>query len=139
MTEPFREKAVGGTVWSDVPKAAYMGTREGMQCVVVRPPATERTGSGLPAGAIGLPFLALESVAMTAEGMAHWNSFFASTDAEYVAGMRLTAYDPRSGSWSPWIGTLLRATFKGPQIGPSAATTLYGEVQILLVDAEPTT
>lgn len=139
MTEPFRKKTPGGTVWADVPKAAYMGTREGLQCVVVRPPAQDRTGSGLPAGAIGLPFLAIESVAMDGTGMAHWMALFANNDAEYVSGLSLTAYDPRGGSWSAWLGTLLRPTFKGPQVGPSAATTIYAEVQILLVNAEPTT
>ena len=135
----LKQKPAGSASWADVPKAAYMGTREGLQCVVVRPQPSDRTGANLPAGAIGLPFLALESVAMTGVGMAHWMGQFANHDALYAGTFGLTAYDPRGGSWSYWTGTLLRPTYKGPQVGASAAETLYLEVQILLINAEPTT
>jgi hypothetical protein len=100
---------------------------------VVHPEATDRTITGRLCGAIGSPYIQLQSSVMTACGMNFWQSRINSgnLDAEFW----LSGYDPQTGLWSKWTGWLERPRFSRVQIGTNNVNTLYFDVEITLSQA----
>lgn len=120
-----------GATWYDVPDAAKPDT-DGGSVMVVYPEATARDGQGNPCGAVGQAKIVIKFSRMTGTGMDFWRAFFASAIALTAAVTGVTAFDPRSGTWQKYSGTLLRPTFETVQAGSTALRTWYknGEITI---------
>ncbi len=120
-------KTTSGGAWTDVPHAALEGTAEGM-VMVEYPQATDRDGTGAPCAAIGKPQIVIRSRYMSAAGMAHWQGRIASGES---AAAWQTAYDPRTGAFAGWTGTLLRPRFNPPITGGNNVP-IYTDVEIII-------
>ena len=128
----FQYKSASTANWADVDKYAYHGTYAGT-IRLVRPEALDRTIAGRACGAIGLPYIQLQSSVMTACGMNFWQGRLSpgALDAEFW----LSGYDPQTGLWSKWTGWLERPRFSRVQIGTGNVNTLYFDVEITVGQA----
>lgn len=116
--------------WQDVPSYAHPDYEGSV--MVVYPEAAERDGLGNPCGAIGLPHIEIQARLMRGDGWAWWQAFFASSTQLTATLPGITAYDPRTGVWGHYIGTLLRPTVGITQPGGSASNTLCRDVNIVI-------
>lgn len=114
--------------WQDVP--AYAHPDKAGSITVVYPEAADRDGLGNPCGAVGLPHIEIRSPQMRGDGWAWWNAWFADANA-LTASLSVTGYNPRTGAWVKYAGTLLRPTGQA-QPGGSATNTVYTDVTIIV-------
>ena len=128
----------GGGNWVDVPVAAHPDA-EGGSISVVYPEPKARDGLGAPCGAVGQPEIVVRFSRMTGTGWNFWQGFFASAALLDVTLTGLTAFDPRSGTWKKYTGTLLRPTAETIQAGASAARTWYREGVLRVIEIAETT
>jgi hypothetical protein len=129
----FKYKSASSGSWLGVPNSAYQGTFAGTFDVVY-PLAQEYTIQGRVCGAVGKPYITLQSQLMTASGLQFWQSQFAASnygDVEFW----LTAYDSHYGSWRYFSGWLTRPTYERVQIGSGSHNTLYSGVTVTLLQA----
>ncbi len=133
MAEAFQYKTSAGAAWADVPVGAWPETDGAL--FVDHPKAEALDGLGRPCGAYGRPRIVIRSPHMTQTGITFWQGLFASPSDEHVT-IWLKAYDPRSGSWSPWSGVLHRPTFDDLAPGAGASNTLYNDVEIIVTECE---
>lgn len=115
--------------WQDIPDYAHPDDEGSVQ--VLYPEAAERDGLGVPCGAIGLPHIEIAARLMTGTGWNWWHAFFGGATALSVA-ISVTAYDPRTGAWVKYAGTLLRPSAGAVQPGTGAASTIYRDVTIIV-------
>ncbi len=125
----FQYKNSSGN-WVDVPDYAHPDD-EGGEIVLMRPEPTARDATGLPCGAVGLPAIVIRSKIMRGDGWAWWQSFFADAETLSTTLNGLTAFDPRTGQWKKYYGTLLRPTGKCKP-GASLVRTVYEDVEIIV-------
>lgn len=117
------------STWQDIPDYAHPDDEGSIQ--VVYPEATDRDGLGAPCAAVGSPHIAIQAQLMTGTGWNWWHAFFASADA-LTAAVSITAYNPRTGTWTKYAGTLLRPLASTVQPGTGAASTVYRDVSIIV-------
>ena len=120
-----------GATWTDIPDAAKPD--DAGSIMVVYPEPTARDGNGQPCGAVGQPRIVIKFSKMLDTGMAFWRGLFANA-TDLSASVSVTAFDPRSGTWKKYLGTLLRPTAGTVQAGASGGRTWYREGEIM-VDA----
>lgn len=125
-----------GGSWVDVPDYAHPDDTGAIQ--VTYPPATERDGVGTPCGAIGLPKIVIRGGMMRGDGWNWWQAFFSSATALSASMTGITAYNPHTGAWAKYTGTLLRP--EGTcRPGSSAGNTLYRDITIIIERIASTT
>ena len=122
--------------WQDIPDVAHPDDQGSIS--VEYPEAADRDGMGNPCGAVGLPRIVVRSSIMTGTGWNWWQAFFANATA-LSAAISVTAFDPRTGTWPKWAGTLIRPTAGNVQPGATAARTLYQDVEIVIEQVASTT
>jgi hypothetical protein len=119
-----------GSTWTDIPDAAKPDN-EGGSIVVVYPEPQARDGNGNPCGAIGQPHISIRFSRMLGSGMAFWQGLFPNATALSVA-VSVTAFDPRTGAWVKYAGTLLRPTSGTVQARTSGGQTWFREGEIVI-------
>lgn len=128
----FQYQAIvsGWGSWTDVPKDAYYGTYDG-DFVLEYPEAVSYDGMGRKCGAVGRPRVCLKSNVMTACGLQFWQNIIgAAISYSEDWPFRITAVNPRTGSWTGWEGYLARPTWGRAVQGTGSAQTLYYNVEI---------
>ena len=131
----FQYKSSGS--WVDVPDAAKPDDEGSI--VVMYPEPQARDGTGLPCGVVGQPYISIRYVKMLGSGIDFWRAFFANGVAPYFSITGITAFDPRTGTWRKFMGTLLRPTFASVQPGASLVLTWYREGEIIVDNIAETT
>lgn len=126
----FQYKSASANSYADVVKVAYYGTLAG-EIRVVYPEPQDRDGEGHLCGAVGLPYIRLQSEVMSAAGVSWWQANFLNT-TDLTVEFWLTAYNDRSGTWLGYTGWLNRPTYDRVQIGSSNNSTLYYNVNITM-------
>ncbi len=124
--------------WVDVPDTAKPDAEQGA-IVVLYPETTARDGMGLPCGAVGLPRISIKFTKMLGTGMDFWRNFFATASALSVTLTGVTAFDPRSGTWKKYTGTLLRPSFSSVQAASSSGRSWYRDGEIVVDSVTETT
>jgi len=149
MTLQYGSWTIGGDgfpaiAWTDVPGNATEGTFEGT--VEVRfPRSVDKTLSGRPCAAIGLPKIIIESPMMTGNAMSFWQGFF-SASSDTTASIILHIFNPRSAytgsaAWVAACGLMSRPTFSSIRPGSSGSgiyhnRTYYESVSIVVSECE---
>lgn len=136
----FQYKSGGS--WVDVPTRACPPAGAGA-VLVLYPEATATTGSGVPCGAFGLPWIELRASEMyagasAADGMRWWQALFTLT-TDLTAALSLTAYNARTGAWEKFAGTLWRPTWAEVSEDYGDGSRVYKGVTILVRDVTVTT
>lgn len=119
-----------GSTWTDIPDAAKPDN-EGGTITVVYPEPQARDGNGKPCGAVGQPYISVKFSRMLGTGMAFWQGLFASATA-LSAAVSVTAFDPRSGTWKKYAGTLLRPVSGMIQAKTAGGNTWFREGEIVI-------
>jgi hypothetical protein len=143
----FQYKLTPGGTWTDVPDTSHPMDESGSVVVEFGKP-TDLDGNGLPAGTPMHKKVVLKTAQMIVgakgtgaagqgTGMQWWMNFFATEDATASASFYCTAFNPRTGAWAKYLGTLLRPTWEG--ITYSGATLIYQNVIITVDDVSVTT
>jgi hypothetical protein len=140
MAADFQYKSGGS--WLDVPWRAAPEAGKG-SVIVCYPKAADRTGSGVPCGAFGLPWIEIRAGEMIegsddTSGMRFWQTFFASATA-LTAAISLTAYDPRARAWGKYAGTLERPEYESPIDDALNSGRVYRSVIIYITGIATTT
>lgn len=124
------------STWTDIPEYAHPDDLGSV--LVVWPKVDSTDGQGAPC-AVGLPNLEIKAKLMRGDGLNWWQAFFASTTAESATLTGITGFDPRTGTWTKYTGTLWRPVIGDVQPGAAAATTIYRDVLIQVRDLVTTT
>lgn len=119
-----------GSTWTDIPDAAKPDNENG-SIVVAHPEPQARDGNGKPCGAIGQPHISIRFSRMLGSGMAFWQGLFANATA-LSAAVSVTAFDPRSGTWKKYAGTLLRPIAGTVQAKSAGGQTWFREGEIII-------
>jgi hypothetical protein len=135
MAVSYQYKSGGN--WVDVPDYAHPDDTGGT-VVVEHPQAAALDGQGYPCGAVGLPRIRIASNLLTGTGWNWYQAFFSDAIALKATITGITAFDPRSGTWKKYTGSMWRPT--GTVVpGSTAARTLYSNVEIIIADVTVTT
>lgn len=119
-----------GSTWTDIPDAAKPDDEAG-EIVVVYPEPQARDGNGKPCGAVGQPYISVKYGRMLGTGMSFWQGLFPNATTLSVA-VSVTAFDPRTGTWRKFAGTLNRPKASVTQPGASGGNTWFREGEIII-------
>lgn len=123
-------KTSSGGAWTDISAAAITGTLRGGP-VVVWPETTERTISGRPCGATGLPKIVIKSQYMDVTGFKWWSDLVTSGDS---VAFWISAFNPRADAWAQYTGYLCRPRASSIVIGGTAQ--YYTDVTVEIVECK---
>ncbi len=143
----FQYKVGAGGTWTDYPDTTHPMDESGSVTLDFPKPA-DRDGLGNPSAIPYRKQVTIKTAQMIVgsrgsgaagqgTGMQFYMNFFGGQDAATAASFYTTAFNPRTGAWEKFVGTLQRPTWEG--ITYSGATLIYTGVVITVDDVSATT